>query len=657
MSQSNSSVSSADTNRDLGFRRLLLERNALRYLPLFFLAYAMRMDAQSDATPPRLLALRLSPTPIDVITQSRSLTIDYDVSDDVSGTTTVYCVLTSPSGRQSISAPFLAGLVGGDSFSGTWRNLITIPRYSEAGAWKVSSVVLGDHARNSVTLNTATLQSAGFPTGFTVLSNEDLLPPTLTGFNLVPASAAVSNAAQGVVVSIRATDSVSGVAFNQTFPTSLVSSAVFRSPSNQQRWVLYNAVFTRSNGTDQSGEWQATFTLPRYSEPGTWIVESITLKDQANNVITYSSTQLSGLGFPVSVLVTDSNPDLSAPQLVGFDFSPTMIDSSHSQYLITGTFRLADQLSGVTFGPDRAVNFGFTYGARFVSPSGGQVAEISEFSPITILAGTALSGVWQGTTTIPIFSEAGTWRLERLVIRDAAHNVRMYLTSALEALGVQTSLVVTRPSLSVDGTVDGSGGTIPDTAFGARASIRIPAGLFSGTTDLAIDVLQTAPSTPAPRGFSANGTRFVNFSFTPTPAMPLRQAVSVVLPLINSAPVGSRLTLFRIDGATGSLVPAVDGAGRNIVGFVNLDGLSATFNGVIRFSVLVGLLSTGEVFADVNGDSVVDCRDLTIVSSAVGKRVGQAGYDMRADVNRNGVVEVLDLALVSRQLPLGLSCP
>src|SRR5262249_10558702 len=63
-----------------------------------------------------------------------------------------------------------------------------------------------------------------------------------------------------------------------------------------------------------------------------------------------------------------------------------------------------------------------------------------------------------------------------------------------------------------------------------------------------------------------------------------------------------------------------------------------------------------KVAADVNGDGVVNCADLAIVTASVGKRTGQAGFDPRADINGDGIVNLLDLTTVSRALPAGTKC-
>jgi len=60
---------------------------------------------------------------------------------------------------------------------------------------------------------------------------------------------------------------------------------------------------------------------------------------------------------------------------------------------------------------------------------------------------------------------------------------------------------------------------------------------------------------------------------------------------------------------------------------------------------------------DLSGNGVVDCPDLAIVREAYGKKAGQAGFNPLADVNGDKVVDVRDLSFVSRQMPAGTTCP
>jgi hypothetical protein len=50
---------------------------------------------------------------------------------------------------------------------------------------------------------------------------------------------------------------------------------------------------------------------------------------------------------------------------------------------------------------------------------------------------------------------------------------------------------------------------------------------------------------------------------------------------------------------------------------------------------------------DVNGDGVVDMKDLTIVAVAYGTVEGDLKYDAKADLDQNGKVDILDVALVA----------
>ncbi len=59
---------------------------------------------------------------------------------------------------------------------------------------------------------------------------------------------------------------------------------------------------------------------------------------------------------------------------------------------------------------------------------------------------------------------------------------------------------------------------------------------------------------------------------------------------------------------------------------------------------------------DVNLDGSLTCADLVAVRSSVGRRYGSAGFNPRADVNGDGVVDVKDVAAVAQKLPAGTVC-
>src|SRR5262245_61865598 len=83
--------------------------------------------------------------------------------------------------------------------------------------------------------------------------------------------------------------------------------------------------------------------------------------------------------------------------------------------------------------------------------------------------------------------------------------------------------------------------------------------------------------------------------------------------------------------------------------------LVATFAALVTAAAAT-VATAAPLAADVNCDFVVDCRDVFAVQAAFGKRAGQAGYSAAADVDGNGIVNVRDLTAVSQALAPGTRC-
>ena len=60
---------------------------------------------------------------------------------------------------------------------------------------------------------------------------------------------------------------------------------------------------------------------------------------------------------------------------------------------------------------------------------------------------------------------------------------------------------------------------------------------------------------------------------------------------------------------------------------------------------------------DLNNDSVVDCADVQIIKAVMGKKVGDVGFNVQADLNGDNIINIRDLTMITRQLPAGTSCP
>jgi len=541
--------------------------------------------AQSDTQPPQLVDLSFTPSSVDVTSSAQTVTFTVHVTDNLSGISGVSVNLRSPTGVQNHGGFGFPG--PGVVLDGTFDVPVQIQRYSEPGTWTVAFVQLFDRVGNRSFLDTAALAAAGFPTTISVTdANPDTVAPAISSILISPNSLDVSSAPATITVDVNLTDALSGLS-----PTNLPYLTVQSPSGNQSRFISSNQ-WTQVAGTPNDGVWRGSFAMPQYSEPGVWRVTSIYTGDATGNVRFFFSPELAGFGSSIELSVASTPSDTTPPQLTGLSFTPAFINTSLAPQNVQTDFSMTDDLSGAGFWPDTP-NSTLTVGAIFVSPSGAQFSVTdSSFSNAPPILGTPLNGVWRFNAFFPQFSEEGTWRVF-VQLRDGVRNLLNLSAAQIAALGITNSIDIIRPSLQSDGTISdpSAGGTVMDTAFGDRAKLIVPAGVLSAPTTIAIDVVQSPLSVPLPTGFSSAETYFVNVELTPPPSFPLpAPGITVVLPLRNYTIPGTAINLFRIDPATGSLVPALDVLGNSAIGQVDPGGLTATFVGIGRFSTLVGAL-------------------------------------------------------------------
>ena len=159
-------------------------------------ATVSNLVAQSDTLPPLLIGESFASATIDVTSSAQTVTFSLHVTDDLAGINFAQVNLRSPSGGQTSSNFAFSSTVVLDT---TLLVPVTVPRYSEPGTWTVASIRLGDRVGNQITLNTAALTAAGYPTALTVLdSTPDTVPPTVGGVAFSPNSVDVSSAAADV---------------------------------------------------------------------------------------------------------------------------------------------------------------------------------------------------------------------------------------------------------------------------------------------------------------------------------------------------------------------------------------------------------------------------------------------------------------------------
>jgi len=152
----------------------------------------------------------------------------------------------------------------------------------------------------------------------------DQTPPRVTAFAL---GGVVDPTAQdaAAIAHMTITDDLSGV---QAVVLTL------RSPSGAQavdRWDVLNSGLRSYSGDFAVGAQSFSdrgLSFSRYSEAGTWTVDSLFITDLAGNIVTYTASQLAAFG-PTTVSVVKDGPwDAIAPILIGGEVGPAKVSLS-----------------------------------------------------------------------------------------------------------------------------------------------------------------------------------------------------------------------------------------------------------------------------------------------------------------------------------------
>lgn len=158
--------------------------------------------------------------------------------------------------------------------------------------------------------------------------------------------------------------------------------------------------------------------------------------------------------------------DITPPELVSLDLSPTAINVTSGSANVTLRTRIVDDLSGL--------NNGYVY---LYSPSLTQ-SKTFYLNSSRRVSGTSLDGWYETTATFPQFSEAGDWTIRSATLRDVTTNYRSYDEATLSALGDTV--------LSVTSNEDNTSPTIQNISF-SPTTIDASAGDVSLT--LTVDIL------------------------------------------------------------------------------------------------------------------------------------------------------------------------
>jgi hypothetical protein len=260
-----------------------------------------------DVNPPVVRSLIFAPSSVNVSSASQTVTVNIGLADDVSGVDLTsgrsYFYLTSPSGNQNIPV-YLGGatLTSGTLNDGVWQTQVTMPRYSEPGAWKISSIGIYDVAGNQFSAFTG-FGSPPPAINFTVASSPaDVTPPSINSLNFNPTFVNTAASDQTIDVTLAVTDNLAGL-YSTDFPGFYFANcfAYFISPSGQQS--RYTGSVMADSPIPTSAVLKTTLVMPHYSEIGTWSLNYLTCTDLANNVVFLSKADAQSKHFPVDLIV------------------------------------------------------------------------------------------------------------------------------------------------------------------------------------------------------------------------------------------------------------------------------------------------------------------------------------------------------------------
>ena len=246
----------------------------------------------------------------------------------------------------------------------------------------------------------------------------DTTAPSLVSLAITPSSVDVTSSSQTFAMTAHLTDGGSGV--DQP-------AAVWIGPGN----IGGGIDLQRTSGDAYDGTWTGTVTVPRYLAPGDDPLD-FQVGDMAGNWMHMDAGALGAAGFPASFHVADANPDTAGPHVSAIRLSSQTVDARAGDATLTIEADVDDAPAGIG-----QVDAGAT-GPRSSSATGPE---------FVLTAGTATSGTWRGSITIPQHTSSGTWTLT-LHAFDAAYNMTTIQGSAAPSFSVVADDDTVPPSLA-----------------------------------------------------------------------------------------------------------------------------------------------------------------------------------------------------------------
>lgn len=153
------------------FSRLMTAATVAVCLALLGPGWSSQALAAVDEAAPVFTSMTFAPSTVDASGPDPTVRFSATLTDDLIGVESASVWIQGPSGSMEYIDLFL---VSGDPLDGTWEGQFTFnPFVQEGGVWLVTNLTARDSANNSVSLGTAEVAAAGWPTELTVTSGPE----------------------------------------------------------------------------------------------------------------------------------------------------------------------------------------------------------------------------------------------------------------------------------------------------------------------------------------------------------------------------------------------------------------------------------------------------------------------------------------------------
>ena len=252
----------------------------------------------SDSAPPEITAFSITPTEFNTESADQTLTVTMTITDAQAGVD-LCSVQFTPVNVAQYHPPqavwSACTRVSGDDHSGVYAATITVPRWSQEGAWQVHNLGVRDKVGNAALLVAADL-AAKFGPGCGTVTNaatvSDSTPPEITAFSITPTEFNTESADQTLTVTMTITDAQSGVS-TQDDDGSVYACYLRLTPLISTQSVSGGP--TRISGDDHNGVYSMTVTVPKWGKEGVWRLDYLDLADKVGNLVKLDSDALNAL--------------------------------------------------------------------------------------------------------------------------------------------------------------------------------------------------------------------------------------------------------------------------------------------------------------------------------------------------------------------------